>query len=139
MSPCVTGQPVSCRITRPWRGSSRYALAPEEKLTSEVIGVSDHLSRVSKSLLCLFVFVGCKGGQSELAPVSGTVTVSGRSVANLVVKFVPENASGPKLMGASATTDAEGKYKLISDDGREGAAPGWYKVLVSYSGRSADR
>jgi hypothetical protein len=66
-----------------------------------------------------------------LVPVTGTVKVDGQPVANASVLFVPagEGATGT---AASATTDATGKYELVTgEEGQKGAKPGTYRVVIS--------
>jgi hypothetical protein len=72
---------------------------------------------------------GC-GGEAQgptLHPVSGTVTYKGAPVANVQVSFVNEAAS----RYASGTTDAEGKFQLMSFKENDGAIAGEHVVLVS--------
>ena len=80
----------------------------------------------------LFLSVGCES-RYELAPVSGTVTLDGRPVAGAQVSFEPQ-ASGENAFagpGSYGTTDKEGRYRLETIDGREGAVVGKHYVFIS--------
>jgi hypothetical protein len=88
------------------------------------------------STLALFV-LGC-GGNEKLAPVSGTVKLNGKPVADVEVIFQPVageavNAPGPAAFGV---TDAEGHYKLkVVGEDKAGATIG--KNQVRFSGRAS--
>ena len=78
----------------------------------------------------LLISVGCKGNGFSLAPVSGIVTVDGEPVADLTIVFYPKStdenpAPGPFSMGK---TDSEGKFTLVSRDGKPGAVVGPHRV-----------
>jgi hypothetical protein len=68
------------------------------------------------------LLAGCGPG---LAPVRGKVTYKDRPVTTGDILFVPD-ATGPTAMGK---IDSQGSYEL-STDGRRGAAPGSYKVMI---------
>ena len=75
---------------------------------------------------------GCGGERYALAPVSGRVTLDGVPLADARVGFEPirqgdQLAAGP---GSYATTDAEGRYRLVSLDGGEGAVVGRHRVWI---------
>ena len=70
---------------------------------------------------------GCER-QPEYAPVEGTVTRGGRPVANIeVIFYADENTRGPR---ASALTDANGRYRLQTEAGTDGAVVGSYRVCL---------
>ena len=87
--------------------------------------------------LAALVFGGC-GGNDKLAPVSGTVKLNGKPVADVEVIFQPvagetANAPGPAAFGV---TDAEGHYKLkVVGEEKAGATIG--KNVVRFSGRAS--
>jgi hypothetical protein len=99
-------------------------------------------------LLLGFVFVflllalqGC-GGKSY-APVSGTVTLDGKPLANAIVTFNPIAEPGSKEAGESAggKTNENGEYKLKTYTGkgeREGAQVGKHKVNISQQGSKGE-
>jgi len=78
---------------------------------------------------------GCGSKSSKLpdpVPVSGTVTLDGKPLANAVVYFRPEGDT--KGNGATGTTDSNGKYELVTrigDTTKTGAIPGNYRVWFS--------
>jgi hypothetical protein len=77
---------------------------------------------------------GCGG--PNLAEVEGTVKLNGKPLEKIQVEFWPE-ASGPRSMG---TTDAQGKFVLMTDDGkRTGAVVGWHKVVLKDVGVLGDQ
>jgi hypothetical protein len=84
-------------------------------------------------LLGISLFLaGCGGGASdapETVPVKGVVTYKGQPVPKLSVGFIPDGGKG-KL--ASGTTDAAGKFALMTDKPGDGAVVGPYKVAISF-------
>jgi hypothetical protein len=76
------------------------------------------------------VLAGC-GQDAGLVPVSGKVTLDSKPLGTGTVTFHPDAAKGNKAAHlATGEIDSGGNYKLTSD-GKEGAAPGWYKVTVT--------
>jgi hypothetical protein len=72
---------------------------------------------------------GC-GSKSGTPAVTGKVTVAGKPLTTGSVSFRPDKAKGntsPHEPGGDI--DAQGNYKLYTA-GKEGAPPGWYKVVV---------
>jgi hypothetical protein len=78
----------------------------------------------------LLLAAGCGGNpvKVKLAPVSGTIKYQGQPVADANVIFIP--ADGPR---ASGTTDAEGKFKLMTLAPDDGATLGDNVVLIEKS------
>jgi hypothetical protein len=69
--------------------------------------------------------VGCGG--PGLAPVTGTVKLNGKPLANVQVEFWPTDAS-PRSTGA---TDDAGQYTLTTDGtAKPGAVVGKHKVVL---------
>jgi hypothetical protein len=74
-------------------------------------------------------------GVGAVVPVSGQLTLNGKPLrlkpnAFARVWFYPDASKGnncPQV--ASGDVDAQGHYQL-STRGRDGAAPGWYRVMV---------
>ena len=78
--------------------------------------------------LCL-PLVGCGGAptdQPDLGTVTGTVTMNGQPLTNVMVVFSPEN--GRSSMGV---TDAEGNYELEYVGDTKGAKIGQHKVSIT--------
>jgi len=73
------------------------------------------------------VCLGCGDGGPKLYPATGTVTLDGKAVEGAEVAFVSDTAPV-----ATGTTDASGKFKL-NTGGKEGAAAGEYRVMVTKS------
>jgi len=88
------------------------------------------------AIFSLVVLLGCSGG-SDIAPVSGTVTLDGKPLPDARISFQPaatgEAAGRLELgMGSYATTDAEGRYTLRTADTDEaGAVIGTHRVMIS--------
>jgi hypothetical protein len=80
--------------------------------------------------LCL-LSVGC--GESDVVPVSGTLTYKGKPVTNAYIHFVPE-----KGRPSSGTTDDQGRFTLTYDPETKGAQRGKHRVFVEYNS-SADQ
>lgn len=79
----------------------------------------------------LFAVVGCNSAGSNLpktVPASGVVTLDGKPVDGAQVILVP---AGQGITGASAVTDASGRFSLRAYPEKDGAIPGEYKVQVS--------
>ncbi len=76
------------------------------------------------SIACMAALAGCDSGPT-LAPVTGTVTHGGQPLAGANVIFTPEGG-----MAAGATTGEDGRFELVSNDGRSGAIPGKHHVSI---------
>jgi hypothetical protein len=72
---------------------------------------------------------GCGRGGFPVVLVSGEVLYNGQTVERALVSFVPQFAEG---RGASAMTDSNGKFVLVTQGAAQnGAMPGEYKILVT--------
>lgn len=102
---------------------------------------------MSRIACCALVFclAGCGGGGSQSVPVSGTVTLDGKPIADVRVSFQPLAAmlekKGPNSkdsgVGSFATTDKDGRYVLqLSDSDKKGAVVGHH--LVRFSDKLAE-
>jgi hypothetical protein len=78
-------------------------------------------------LLLSLVLCGCAG--SSRVPVTGTVTLNGLPLANVLVSFHPGPGTGG--LGGHGITDAAGKYVLAPSRGSGGLEPGPYTVVIS--------
>ncbi len=86
-------------------------------------------------LIGLLVLVGCDSGPT-LVEVQGTVKANGKPLNKIQVEFWPV-ASGPRSMG---TTDDQGHYSLMVDDGkRKGAIVGSHNVVLKDVGVLGDK
>ncbi len=82
------------------------------------------------SSACLLLAVtGCTGETNPRTyPVSGTVTQAGKPLESAVIVFVSLEENGQP---AFATSDASGKYELMTFSPKDGALPGKYNIKVS--------
>jgi hypothetical protein len=90
----------------------------------------------SYGLLGLFFLVwsvaGCDPG-FKTVPVVGKITLNELPLSNAeaTVLFRPNPAKGnTSKLDFSGNADQEGNYKLYHQNGKLGAAPGWYKVAI---------
>ncbi|MFH1267526.1 MAG: hypothetical protein ABIK89_17525 [Planctomycetota bacterium] len=64
--------------------------------------------------------VGCnRGDQPELGKARGTVTLDGKPLAGVIIRFHPQTGRA-----GTATTDSDGKYDLVYTYGVNGAKVG---------------
>ncbi len=85
------------------------------------------------ALTFLAMMAGC--GNDGIAPVSGTVTHNGQPVANVFVVFNPKATGDNHFPGPFSTgiTDANGKYRLRTRKGSNGAVIGPHSVGFTWS------
>ena len=80
------------------------------------------------SVILLALAAGCNRDGLHLVPVDGVVTLDGKPIADAGVLFSPAD---PKLgPPASGTTDADGKFTLMTNN-RQGAAVGDHLVVIA--------
>jgi len=72
--------------------------------------------------------LGCGGGNPNVAPVTGTVTLDGQPLADATVLFNPMGEEGSFSSGG---TDANGKYELTYSADQKGAWIGQHTVIIS--------
>jgi hypothetical protein len=104
-------------------------------LRGEKSGQENKLLRVCIAVVvagvALFV-AGCGKNPHRLAPVSGTVTMDGKPLANAAVAFLPDTKPGAKPSPTSrGETDKNGRYMLMSSEDKPGAVVGTSKVRIS--------
>jgi hypothetical protein len=81
-------------------------------------------------LAAIFLAVGCNSApEVHLVPVKGKVTYRGQPVKYATVQFVPDGPSGGTGPSPTGRTDDGGTFTLTTQ-GRDGAPPGLYRVLV---------
>ncbi len=71
--------------------------------------------RISQAVVVLAAvsfLVGCSKAPPKIVPVSGTVTLDGKPLANVEVRFIPTVPGLDGNMVGSAVTDDDGKYTL---------------------------
>lgn len=81
------------------------------------------------AIACGIFLEGCQGGATPVRvhPVSGTLSVNGQPVSNIIVHFVPGNGRP-----STGVTDAGGKFDLQYEKGIRGVVPGEHKVWIEY-------
>jgi hypothetical protein len=72
--------------------------------------------------------LGCGRG-GRFAPVSGTVTLDEKPLADAYLIFQPVNGAPDQI--SQGQTDATGAYTLAGVDGREGALVGPHQVRIT--------
>lgn len=83
------------------------------------------------------VLSGCGAGGPELIPVSGTVRMDGKPLADAQVRFIPEVQGSEPARPTIGRTKADGTFVLEYSTERQGVLPGKYRVLIN-TGRVAD-
>ena len=86
-------------------------------------------------LLAVIPLLGCgdSSGVGVTFPVSGKVTFNNEPLTakTTMVLFKPDASKGnTSLFEPAGTVDAGGNYKLTTQ-GKNGAPPGWYQVVVT--------
>ncbi len=83
--------------------------------------------------LIVLMSVGC--GNSEFAPVSGTVIFDGQPIENVLVVFTPRPDGGNHAPGpySTGTTDSEGQFVVKTKSGDRGAVRGPHKVGFTWA------
>lgn len=77
------------------------------------------------AVICVLVAAGCGSRGPKLGEVTGTVTLDGQPLENVIVTFSPV-AGGAASTGV---TDSQGRYQLVSQLGR-GALIGQHRISV---------
>jgi hypothetical protein len=72
---------------------------------------------------------GCSP-KAEFAEVSGVVLLDGKPMPAALVEFLPDPEQGTHGPVSAATTDEEGRFRLVSHDQRQGAVIGRHRVLI---------
>lgn len=81
-------------------------------------------------LATVTALLGCQREPAfSFAPVEGTVTRGGKPLADVIVVFWNDADSGLAPLSSGAT-DAQGHYRLHTDQGVEGAVVGRHRVCI---------
>ena len=84
----------------------------------------------------LVVLSGCGNPSIPVAEVEGTVELDGKPLDRIQVEFWPEG-EGLRSIG---TTDSEGRFKLMTDNGQQqGAAIGTHRVVLHDAAALGDK
>jgi hypothetical protein len=98
-------------------------------------------ARVWPIAATVLVIAGC-GVISNVAPVSGVITLDGKPLAKAHVAFQPQAAGGSSMAGSGSygVTDASGTYTLrLADSDRAGALVGIHRVEINLVVEADDR
>ena len=98
------------------------------------------MTKATRALRCFAPILGCLlltgcGSDDDLARVKGKVTLNGQPLEGAVVKFQPTAPGGSASFG---TTDADGRYELMSTFNTPGAIPGEHVVSIGTGGTDFD-
>jgi hypothetical protein len=85
--------------------------------------------RVALCALLTLAVTGC-GPKAEFAEVTGVVLLDGKPMPEALVEFVPDPQAGTHGPVASATTDEEGRFHLVSQGQQPGAVIGTHRVVI---------
>jgi len=103
--------------------------------THQVLRVKSSGSLVGYLLGCALCFACLSGCQAKkpwetAVPTSGTVTFNGKAISGAEVTLAPTGADVPNSVRPSATTKADGTFKLTTHVQEDGAPVGEYQVSV---------
>ena len=79
-------------------------------------------------MLVVVLPAGC--GRKSGQPVGGVVKLYGQPAGNLLIQLTPMDKGDSKVVGATAISDASGRFQLKRDDGKPGMPAGKYRVIV---------
>lgn len=74
---------------------------------------------------------GCPQKPATLTQVSGKVFYKGKLLGDGLIVFSPDTSRGENGKIAFGKIKGDGTYSLVTGEAA-GAAPGWYRVTVSY-------
>lgn len=86
-------------------------------------------------LLVSLALVSCNKGGPKIVPVSGTVYMDGKPLANVDIAFQPiGSAENPNPgRGSTGRTDENGRFTLMIDGSIDGAVVARHRVCISSS------
>src|SRR5262245_3337092 len=73
-----------------------------------------------------------RSSKLELAPVEGKVTLDGKPLKGVIVKFYPESDSATQADPAMGITDDSGVFILAVAENKPGAVVGWNKAIIKW-------
>ena len=81
-------------------------------------------------LTMVVLIAGCPAGGPATVPVKGTLTIGGQPANDVTIGLVPAGSTTP---GASGKVE-NGSFQLFTGrEGKAGALPGKYKVVLAYT------
>src|SRR5262245_29219813 len=90
---------------------------------------------LARALLCLALpvaLVGCGKGRLQTHPVSGQVLYNGQPLAGVDIAFHPVDKKNDTGYPPHATTDADGKFRLMTFVKDDGAPAGEFQVAIAF-------
>jgi hypothetical protein len=98
---------------------------------SMFINIRSHRHRLAAGLtlaMTVGLFAGCgrDSSQMETVAVSGVITFKGQPLSGATLFFVPDK--GPR---ATAESDKDGKFRVMTYRSGDGAVPGDFKITVA--------
>jgi hypothetical protein len=82
-------------------------------------------------LVCATLFMSGCGNKVQLVPVDGVLKIGGKPAANISIQFLPDVVKGSGGPTSYATTDADGKFRLKTYDGQDGAVAGPHAIVLA--------
>ena len=95
----------------------------------------DRILRYCVGIVPVLLIAGCSSGGPSTVPVKGTLTIDGQPANNITITFSPLDAS----LEAATGTVTNGQFELFSGvEGKPGAVPGKYKIVLAATAGSLD-
>ena len=82
-----------------------------------------------------FAPAGCSRPKLEFTEVSGKVTLEGKPLVGVMVRFYPLSEGAEQLPYSTAITDDAGVYRLTAQTSESGALVGRHTVVVHWPSR----
>lgn len=88
--------------------------------------------RICVLLIVLPLISGCQKNERPIAPVSGAITLDGKPLAGGSIVSQPLAPKGSVIAGKGSVAfcDADGRFKLKTLDGQNGAVVGEHRVRI---------
>ena len=87
------------------------------------------LRLTSCSIVCCGLVTGC-GKPLKLVQATGSVEIEGQPAEGIMVQFLPAAVDGEQRPSSFATTEEDGRFALITQDGKPGAVEGSHTVIL---------
>jgi hypothetical protein len=80
--------------------------------------------------LLMVLGVGGCGASISTAPVEGTLTLDGKPIGKAAVIFALDGEGPAAAVRSVGQTDEQGRFRLRTESGQEGAVPGQHRVTI---------
>ena len=90
------------------------------------------------ALACAAAAGGCGDGKLKVYPVTGQVLYNGEPLKGVDVAFHPTDPKNTPGYPPHATTDADGKFALMTFVKDDGAPAGEFQVAIAFAVEAAD-